>query len=472
MIPDPNVGTHQGASAIANSPRISVRPYIVALLLVLAITALAAPKREFRGAWIQTIYQGYEKRSTAQNKAYLSGLLDDLQAAGINAVFFQVRPCADAFYKSNIEPWSAFLTGEKGKAPAPEWDPLSFIIDEAHARGLELHAWLNPYRADRNKTSPPTDPHLLKYGKAWYFDPSQQDNRDLICRVVADIVSRYDIDGIHFDDYFYPYPIAKLDFPDAQAYAKAKTKLSLADWRRHNVNLLIEQVSTTIAGIKPWVRFGISPFGIWRNSTSHPAGSKTRGLQNYDDLYADTPLWAERGWIDYQIPQLYWELDHKLAPYRELAQWWAANGRGRHIYIGQDAEKTSKFNELDEKMKLAAATQGSCWWYAASLALLTPNIYHTLAIVPEYAWKEASTPEAPADLHYTGGVISWRSHPLARKWVVYRFNSPAEVDIENPAAICAVTYSPSFLTHIHGTYVVTALSHSNCESSHSAPITI
>lgn len=454
------------------------------LLLLAAVCALRAEgKHEFRGAWIQTIFQGYEKRSTSQNKEYLTGLLDDLQAAGINAVIFQVRPRADAFYRSEIEPWSQFLTGAIGKAPSPAWDPLEFMVEEAHARGMELHAWLNPYRAPlvSEKAGLPKN-HLLRrhperfirYGKLYYFDPAQKANREHICKVVRDIATRYDIDGIHFDDYFYPYPIAGKEFPDAAAWRSSGSKLSRDDWRRRNVDLLIEEVAATIAEVKPWLRFGISPFGIWRNAASDPTGSATRGLQGYDDLYADTPLWAARGWIDYQIPQLYWPLDHKAAPYRELAPWWERQKRGRHIYIGQDAEKTAELGELDEKMALAAGAEGACWWYAASLPRLSNSLkgrhYASPALVPEYLWKSVDPAPRPEGLKAKGRHMTWEAAPEARKWVVYRFDSKKDINLENPAAICGVTYSAEFDAPGPGVYAVTALDPANSESSPSVII--
>lgn len=463
---------------------------ILPAALLLACVALFAgatqPKHDFRGAWIQTIFQGYDKRSTAENKAYLTGLLDQLESAGINAVIFQVRPRSDAFYQSTIEPWSASLTGKYGKAPEPFWDPLEFMVSECHKRGMELHAWLNPYRGPATgEVLPASHPmrrhpeRFVRYGKTHYYEPSLKANRDHICRIVADILTRYDVDGIHFDDYFYPYPIAKEQFPDAEAYRRAHTKLSKADWRRRNVDLLIEQVSRTIADVKPWVRFGISPFGIWRNASSDPRGSNTRGLQNYDDLYADVPRWAANGLIDYQIPQLYWEIGHKAAPYDVLCHWWAENGHGRHVYIGQDAEKTAKFNELSRKLSLAEAhrdgcIRGNCWWYAASLPTtiaseLRNGAYRTKALVPEYLWKSvepAARPTPEAD----GDRIIWHPDPTARRWVIYRFNSVAEVDTENPEAICGVTYMPQWHADRPGVYVITALDFANSESLPSKPI--
>lgn len=457
------------------------------LTCVALFSGATPPKYDFRGAWIQTIFQGYEKRSTAQNKKYLTDLLDTLEDAGINAVIFQVRPRADAFYQSEIEPWSAYLTGEYGKAPAPAWDPLQFMIDECHSRGMELHAWLNPYRAPALTDKVPST-HLLrkhperfvKYGKSYYFDPSLQANRDHICNVIADILTRYDVDGIHFDDYFYPYPIAKVPFPDSKAYAASGKKLSLGDWRRRNVDLLIEQVNQTIQSIKPWVRFGISPFGIWRNESSDPKGSKTRGLQNYDDLYADVPMWAELGLIDYQIPQIYWPIVHRSAPYDVLCEWWARNGRGRHIYIGQDIEKTLFANELQQKLKLIEPhfgenIHGNCWWYAATLKDIAPGLkagpYAAPALVPEYLWKQVEPTSRPS-VTANSATLTWKPEKAARRWVVYRFDSVKSVDIENPSAIEKVTFSPSFRTKRPGVYVITAVDYSNCESAPSKPVEI
>lgn len=468
------------------------------IIILAAITTLAAvisatgaePKRDFRGAWIQTIYQGYDKRSTAENKAFLAELLDRLADAGINAVIFQVRPRGDAFYRSDLEPWSKYLTGSTGKAPVPAWDPLQFMIDQCHSRGMELHAWLNPYRASTVADAaslPPGNiikrrPDLfVRYGKDYYFNPAKSENRSHICDVVRDIVERYDIDGIHFDDYFYPYPIAGKQFPDNKDFAAAQTNMSRDDWRRHNVDLLIEKVSATIASAKPWVRFGISPFGIWRNSSNDPRGSNTRGLQNFDDLYADVPLWAEKGWIDYQAPQLYWPMDHRSAPYRELCDWWAENGRGRHVYIGQDAEKTAAAGELAQKLAMVAAhsgerLHGNCWWYAASLHTLAPELkrgaYAAPALVPEYLWKHADPADKPSGIVVRNGTMSWKRDPSASKWVVYRFDSEIEIDIDNPAAICAVVYTPAFAPKQNGYYIVTALDRANGESAPSTPIKV
>ncbi len=458
-------------------------------LILFCQGASGASKRDFRGAWIQTVFQGYDKRTTEQNQSYLRSLLDNLQATGINAVIFQVRPAADSFYPSPIEPWSRHLTGCIGAAPARLWDPLQFMIDECHKRGMEIHAWLNPYRVTASANEQLPDNHLcnlfpkrfVKYCKRIYFNPALPENRQHIVGVVRDIITRYDVDGIHFDDYFYPYPSNGEEFDDEAHYRSSGTKLSKPDWRRRNVDILIESVHQTISETKPWVRFGISPFGIWRNNTSDPEGSATSGLQNYDDLYADVPRWAAMGWIDYQIPQLYWETDHQRASYRVLCDWWADHGEGRHIYIGQDVKKTADACELPEKLRQIEEIgperiQGNCWWYAGNLPAISAQLkeksYSTPALVPEYLWKHVEPADKPGTPVYKDGKLRWNADDLASKWVVYRFDKASDVDVENPSAIKAVTYRPEFIPDCGGCYVITALDRANGESDHSSPVTV
>ena len=368
------------------------RLYSFLLLLSAALGVSAeSPKQELRGAWLHTVYQGqYKKQTTAQNQAYLRNLLDSLQLTGVNAVIFQVRPQADAFYDSKLEPWSRFLTDD-GAKPKPYWDPLQFMVEECHKRGMELHAWLNPYRVTTNAKQTLPKGHIyhkhperfVRYDGKLYFNPGLPENREFIGKVVEDIVSRYDIDAIHFDDYFYPYPAKGKDFDDAAAFAKYGKGMARDDWRRHNVDLLIEELNTRIKKLKPWVRFGISPFGIWRNKTSDPRGSDTNGLQNYDALYADVLLWEEKGWIDYLLPQLYWELDHKAASSRILADWWNENsGHNRHLYIGQDVERCMSKGELGEKVEISRSRQnvaGNCWWPGYSVTRNSGGVADSLA---------------------------------------------------------------------------------------------
>ena len=300
-------------------------------------------KREFRGAWIQAVNGQFIGMSTDQMKQTLSYQLDELWKDGVNAVIFQVRPECDALYKSDIEPWSRFLTSEQGRAPQPYWDPLQWMIDECHKRGMELHAWINPYRAKTKTTKTLASNHIavkrpdlcFEYDGLYLLNPGCEESMKYICRVVDDIVKRYDIDGLHIDDYFYPYPAAGQVINDQAQYAKNKKGFNnIADWRRDNVNVFVKMLSKTIHDRKPWVKFGVSPFGIYRNKKSDPnLGSETNGTQNYDDLYADVLLWVNNGWIDYCVPQIYWEIGNKAADYKTLITWWNKHASNRPLYI-------------------------------------------------------------------------------------------------------------------------------------------
>ncbi|MDE6164262.1 MAG: family 10 glycosylhydrolase [Muribaculaceae bacterium] len=437
--------------------------YAILLLLSTASMSGTSPKREMRAAWIQTVFQDhYSHRTPQQNKQWLAEQLDIMAQAGINAVIFQVRPQADAFYRSSIEPWSRWLSAAQKD---PGWDPLEFMVDECHARGMELHAWLNPYRITTSRKQTLTATHIarkhpertIRYNGNLYFDPALKENQDYICRVVDDIVANYDIDAIHFDDYFYPYPAGKLKFNDAASYAKYGKGRRLADWRRANVDSLISKVSETIRSRKPWVRFGISPFGIWRNNSSHPDGSPTNGLQNYDDLYADVLLWAREGWIDYQAPQLYWPLSHDRAPARELTDWWNDHAYDRYVFIGQHLEKCMDYDELAEKVEMTRRLDGiagNCWWYAAALTSDYKGAHTSLAdlnimpaLPPDYPWlaQDMPLPQAPDMLHVAGGRLRW--HAPAREkaeslsdavaYVVYRLDSD-RATIDDPGHIEAI----------------------------------
>ena len=326
--------------------------YIIILLLTInysLFTSSAKAEVSFRGAWIATVANidwpsveniGYP----ATQQQELIDLLDSLQMIGINTVVFQVRPTADALYWSELEPWSHWLTGIQGywqddgnilAGIDDLYDPLEFIVSEAHDRDMKVHAWLNPYRVTISlmDTSQLVSNHIMRmhpewfwqYGEQWYFEPGLDETRDWICQVVEDIVSRYDIDAIHMDDYFYPYPKPRMPLPDQACFeAHPRGFTNINDWRRNNVNMAIRDISNTIRATKPNVEFGISPFGVWRNSTRDSIGSNTMaGLTNYDHLYADVLYWIRQGWIDYVCPQLYWHIGNRAADYKTLALWWA-----------------------------------------------------------------------------------------------------------------------------------------------------
>lgn len=332
-----------------------------------------AQRVEMRGVWMPTVGRTYYRGKTPQEiRAYLTEALDRFEKLGINAVFFQVRSEGDAFYASGYEPWSRYLTGTQGKAPSPYWDPLDFMIKEAHKRHMELHAWINPYRVALNASEPVSPLHVtsrhpewcVKYGDLILLNPALKEVRDYTADIVRDLVSRYDLDGIHMDDYFYPYPVAGVPFPDAKEYRLYGGAFkTVGDFRRENVNLLIQELHETVKALKPWVRFGISPFGIYRNKRTDPIGSDTKGLQNYDDLYADVLLWDQMGWVDYTLPQIYWQMGHKQADYTELAYWWKNNIRRGHLYFGQHIRNTMDYDQLEEKWAIAAETsQGNVLW--------------------------------------------------------------------------------------------------------------
>jgi uncharacterized lipoprotein YddW (UPF0748 family) len=431
--------------------------------------------------------------------------LDYLQGCGINAIIFQVRPEADAFYKSDIEPWSRFFTGEQGLPPAGNFDPMAFLIEECHKRNMEFHAWLNPYRASTAGNTRFADSHIyyrrpdlfVKYNKQILFDPGIPENRQFICRVVRDIVSRYDVDAIHMDDYFYPYPVVGESFPDDasfQKYGKPKgyTDARKADWRRENVNLLISELKRTILLTKPWVRFGISPFGIYRNKKSTPdgSGSNTNGLQNYDDLYADILRWTREGWIDYNMPQIYWEIGHSLADYTTLIKWWDEHTNGGHLYIGQDVARTMKAKQLAEKMRLQRSlphVSGNCFWPANELlwnnggvADSLKRIYHRApALIPAYIHLHDRAPKEvkklKAEWTEQGYLLHWQAEQsttnpeLASYFVIYRFGKKEAKDLNNPEKIVAMTRNTFYrLPYQEGTekytYVVTAVDRFHNES--------
>lgn len=334
------------------------RNFLLILIIFIAGFNLNAQykKHEFRGVWIATVanidWPTKQGLPTAQQKAEMITMLDQLAASNINAIVMQIRPTSDAFYPSALEPWSHWLTGKQGQRPDPFYDPLQFIIEEAHKRFMEVHVWLNPYRvmnSNRPDLLNPDHPWykrpelFVKYGNQLYFNPGLDETRRILNRVVEDIVQRYDVDAIHFDDYFYPYKVAGEDFPDAETFRKFPRGYAphqRDDWRRNNVDMIIAELQQTIKSNKPWVEFGISPFGVWRNNNVDPRGSATRaGVQNYDDLYADILKWLREGTIDYVVPQLYWEIGKVVADYEILVKWWSENSYGKNLYIGLYASK-------------------------------------------------------------------------------------------------------------------------------------
>ncbi|MDB4582235.1 family 10 glycosylhydrolase [Draconibacterium sp.] len=430
------------------------------------------PKYEFRAVWVATVvnidWPSEPGLTTKEQQKEIIKILDMHQKLGINAVIFQVRPSADAFYQSELEPWSMYLTGTPGLAPEPYYDPLEFWIQECHKRNMELHAWLNPYRVAQDAEQPLAGNHIafkhpdwiLKYGEKLYFDPGIPEARDFVIQVVKDIVTRYDVDAIHFDDYFYPYPLEE-EFPDTTSFTLNNRGFAIeskSDWRRDNVNTTIKRLNEEIKSIKPWVKFGISPFGVWRNSTDDPIGSNTQaGATNYDHLYADVIKWQEEGWIDYLLPQLYWQIGHPLVDFDLLANWWKEHSYGRAMYVGQapyriNPESTTiewtEPNQIPKQIKILRnipEIAGSAYFsskhfnrnllgFQDSLKL---NIYRKPAIVPPMQWIDDIPPKSVSKIKKKGKNVRWKTIDTEdemdkpKRFVVYLNESGKEFDQNN-----------------------------------------
>jgi uncharacterized lipoprotein YddW (UPF0748 family) len=456
--------------------------YTLLLLLPLwfawPLQAQHPPKREFRGAWIQTVFQDEYRRMTPDElQADLLRKLDALQACGINAILFQVRPEADAWYDSPLEPWSRFLTGTQGVAPEPFFDPTRFLVRECHRRNMEFHAWLNPFRAGTSGTTYLAADHLYHEHPEWFvfyngqllFDPGIPACRRHVCDVARDIVRRYDVDAIHMDDYFYPYPVAGIPFPDDESFrlhGAGFTPDQRDAWRRENVNSLVHDLHNAIREEKPWVRFGIAPFGIYRHKRDTPdgSGSDTRGLQNYKDLHADVLLWTRKGWVDYIIPQIYWEIGHEAADHLTLARWWNAHARGVHLYIGQDVARSMNASQLTAKMQLSrrlSRVDGNCFWPANEILRDNGGIadslrlhYHRYPALPP-AQRQISSRKPARVTHVKtrrdtrGTTLTWEAgetrhdEHATRYFVIYRFPRGERLDLDNPARVAAITRHPT-----------------------------
>ena len=330
-----------------------------------------SPRQELRAVWVATVsnidYPDRPTVSTDVQKSSFIKLLDMHQRNGMNAVVVQIRPATDAFYPSPLEPWSEWLTGVQGQPPVPYYDPLQFMISETHKRKMEFHAWMNPYRAVFNiNNSSISATHITKihpewfvtYGDKKYFDPGNKDVQKHVTAVVQDVVSRYAVDAIHFDDYFYPYRIQGKEFPDQSSFARYAKGMNIDDWRRSNTDSIIVMLSRVIKQENKKCQFGISPFGVWRNADKDPRGSNTKaGQTNYDDLYADILLWLRKGWIDYVAPQLYWEIGHNLADYTTLIDWWSENTYGKNCYIGLGIYRAGSNTAWKDKTQLPRQIQ-------------------------------------------------------------------------------------------------------------------
>lgn len=489
------------------------------------------PAAELRGAWIATVenidWPSAPGLPPERQRMEFDSILDVLKALGMNAVFVQIRPAGDAFYPSPAAPWSKYLTGQQGKAPEPYYDPLEYMIKAARSRRMEFHAWLNPYRAtfDLDTASlAPTHPlralpderkseWFFRYGSRYYFNPASALVRQYLINIVRDIVIRYDVDGIHFDDYFYPYKEAGQQLQDFNDFAAdPRGFATIEDWRRDNINRLIEGVSKTIKSIKPHVRFGVSPFGIWRNAAQDPInGSQTRGLSSYDDLYADPITWLKNGWIDYVAPQLYWSIGFPPADYYTLLDWWSKRTYGRHLYIGHAAYKINNnlvdtnWRKPDEILRQVAlnrtydVVKGSIYFSAKPLLRNPLGVQDTLmnvlypnpARLPAMPWLAQSPPATPQICRVGGskkGVkLAWHACDIKNRdenpyyFAIYRFDGQSVGNFQDPQNL--LTYTPYFADRWvfedisaapgeHYTYVIIAYNRLHLESYASDPVVV
>lgn len=485
--------------------------YIVLFLLVFAAFAHAQTnKRALRGVWIATVnnidWPTKPGLAVEEQQKEMVALLDQLQSYNMNTAIFQIRPTADAFYKSQFEPSSHWVTGAQGKDMG--YDPLQFAIDECHKRGLNIHVWLNPYRINYDTTAYDAyaKDHIMlqhpewtvAYGKAKYFNPGLDEVRRFTCNVVKDIVSNYDIDAIHMDDYFYPYKIAGQEFPDSLTFVQHPRGFTdKADWRRNNVNLIIKEINETIKSVKLWVEFGISPFAIWRNNTEDPRGSATKAMTNYDGLYADILLWQKEGWIDYVLPQLYFNIGYPIADYAVLSDWWSKYNYGANVYVGLAPYKVSKkakqkqwhtTKELNRQVRRNTEDpniKGEV--YFSSKSFFSPELnlknklakaeYKTLTIVPENGRIARIEPENPLNLSMQTDNdkqlrLKWDRGQNAKRFVIYKFEKNKPVNIDNPKYIVAVTGLTEVTLPIKNKkelqkyrYGITSLSPSHTESA-------
>ncbi len=443
--------------------------------------------REFRGAWVATVsninFPSRAGLSASAAQAELSSTLDTMARDHLNAVVFQVRPEGDAVYRSTLEPWSRFLTGRQGGDPG--FDPLAFLVTEAHRRGIEVHAWFNPYRAKSSASSTAVSPHIsvtnpeavVPYNGTLWMDPSRPVVQDRLAMVIRDVVTRYDVDGVHFDDYFYPYPASGMPFPDGAQYDRYRMgggTLSLADWRRDNVNRMVQRVSQTVASARADVRFGISPFGIYRPGM--PAG--ITGLDAYNAIYCDPVRWMREGWVDYLAPQLYWPTTQTAQAYGALIAWWAGiTSGGRSIFAGNNLGQLGSssawtVDEFRRQLQLtrdqrARGARGNIWFTVQPFRsnrmgiadVFRSEFYQQAVLTPPMA----GTRPRPATPAVTVMSRTLRpAHPDARSlraWVVYRDNSGRwELDQVVPAGDATVTVSAA------GRYAVSAANRYGDES--------
>lgn len=476
--------------------------------------AASAPKRQLRGMWISTFgnldWPSKPGLPVAEQKRELTGYLDMAVRLHMNAVFIQVRDRADAFYKSSYEPWSQALTGTPGRDPG--YDPLAFMVTEAHRRNLQLHAWFNPFQVTTEGDKPLPKDHPARTHKSWthrfqgrlYYDPGVPAVRSFVERVINEVVRKYDIDGVHFDDHFYPYPQPGQTFHDDAAYKEHGRGMGKGAWRRQNVDTFVRQVGEQTHKAKPWVWFGVSPFGIWRNKSSDAHGSDTDGLESFDSVYADTRLWVRKGWVDYVAPQLYWSMGDRAASYRTLVRWWAGlageapKGKPVRLFIGQAAYRVKKSStdpafrsgaeltrHLSENAKYPRV-DGDIYFSARDLSADRRAMAHKLidgpyrhpALPPAMTRAPGGDPPAVTGLNVSrgggGARLSWSPVHGAAAYAIYRFGkAPGRCGLADARHLVATVRGTAYdAAAERGHYYVTALTRTTRESATGTAATV
>ncbi|UBM60236.1 family 10 glycosylhydrolase [Marinilongibacter aquaticus] len=464
------------------------------------------PKRELRGVWIATVanidWPSRKGLSSDAQRVEFTKMTDRLQKVGINALFVQVRAASDAFYARSKEPWSEWLMGKQGLPPSPFYDPMEFMIDEAHDKGMEFHAWLNLNRGEHRTSKSIVPDHLTKTKPQWFLDYDGiklfnfglPEVRTYIIDVVMNIVREYDIDGIHFDDYFYPYKVAGQKLNDYATYKKYPNGMrNIEDWRRNNIDMIIKSLHDEIEAEKPWVKFGVSPFGVWRNKQDDPAGSNTRGGQpSYDDLYADTRKWCRLGWIDYVVPQIYFPFEHKLVPYGTLTDWWAKEHGRAQLYIGHGAYRVDAHSSMRawqdpgqigrqiDYNRRSEDVYGSVFFSANAFLKNNLDISESVhkrfkypALPPAMPWKNAQPLDKPTGLVIRKGAqqtvnVDW-DRTNADAYVLYRFEKGEPMNMNDASKILTITRTIDYVdsTRVKGksyVYALTALDRLKNES--------
>lgn len=440
-------------------------------MFFMSAVCVFSQKREFRALWVATVanidWPSKAGLSVEHQKQEAIAILDTMVAMNFNTVIFQVRCAGDALYKTQLAPWSKYLTGTEGKNPG--YDPLAFWIEESHRRNIELHAWMNPYRVSMDLASDHGQAHvenfrpdwIVEYGGKKYLNPGIKEVSDYVVKIVAEVVAKYDIDGVHFDDYFYPYPVVNKEFSDDRQFAVRDNKtVTLAEWRRDNINNFIRNVNGSIKQIKPYVKFGVSPFGVWRNASTNEEGSNTRGgVQLYDDLYADAPYWARMGWLDYIAVQVYWARSNPYAGFNVLSDWWKRQCADRNYYLGLGLYKLNSGNsnkDWEKPTEILAQIEKSRSYGIDGFAMfsakhlnrnlnglqkeLKKDVLKKPALQPLMPWLDNTVPASPVITHSDKKSLMWENVTDEKcSYVVYLYNEDADFNKEDTKFIYMTT---------------------------------